>query len=193
MGLLAFGVNSRPAAAFVCGLAFACGAWAQDPSLVVVTSVIDGDTIKVQVAEGPVTVRLRHIDAPELNQPGGGAATRALHRRLLAQEVSLHDVSRESDEHWVAVVRLGDENINGWLVKQGHAWVYRGHTRDADYCAWEHAARSLKRGLWADKFWTSPWDWRTSQRDSLFFVSDYSNATTASCMREIGAGAVSDD
>ena len=193
MGLLAFGVNSRPAAAFVCGLAFACGAWAQDPSLVVVTSVIDGDTIKVQVAEGPVTVRLRHIDAPELNQPGGGAATRALHRRLLAQEVSLHDVSRESDEHWVAVVRLGDENINGWLVKQGHAWVYRGHTRDADYCAWEHAARSLKRGLWADKFWTSPWDWRTSQRDSLHFVSDYAGSSIASCMREIGADSAFDD
>jgi len=81
MGLLAFGVNSRPAAAFVCGLALACGAWAQDTNLVIVTSVIDGDTIKVQVAEGPVTVRLRDIDAPELNQPGGGAATRALRQQ----------------------------------------------------------------------------------------------------------------
>lgn len=54
-----------------------CVAWAH-PDFGVVTSVIDGDTIKVQVAEGPVTVRLRDIDAPELNQPGGGAATRAL-------------------------------------------------------------------------------------------------------------------
>ena len=193
MGLLAFGVNSRPAAACVCGLGLACGAGAQDPNFVVVTSVIDGDTIKVQVAEGPVTIRLRHIDAPELNQPGGGAATRALHKRLLAQEVSLHDVTRESDEHWVAVVRLGDENINGWMVKQGHAWAYRGHTRDSDYCVWEHAARSLKRGLWADKHWTSPWDWRTSQRDSLFFVSDYSNATTAGCMRVISDTPVFDE
>ena len=145
MGLLAFRVNSRPVAAFVCGLALACGASAQDPDLVVVTSVIDGDTIKVQVAEGSVTIRLRHIDAPELNQPGGGAATRALHKRLLAQEVFLHDVTRESDEHWIAVVHLGDENINGWMVKQGHAWAHRGHTRDPDYCAWEHAARAQAR------------------------------------------------
>ena len=185
MGLLAFRVCLRATAAIACGLGFVPGAVAQDPDLVVVTSVIDGDTIKVQVAEGPVTVRLRHIDAPELNQPGGGAATRALHRRLLTQEVSLHDVTRESDDFWIAVVQLGDENINGWMVKQGHAWAYRGHTRESDYCVWENAARSLKRGLWADSFWTSPWDWRASQRDSLFFVSDYTNASTATCMREV--------
>lgn len=193
MRLLAFGVHSRSAAPFVCGLALTCGAWAQDPNLVVVTNVIDGDTIKVQLPDGPVTVRLRNIDAPELNQPGGGTATRALHKRLLAQEVSLHDVTRQSDEHWVAVVRQGDENINGWMVKQGHAWAYRGHSRDSDYCVGESAARSLKRGLWADKFWTSPWDWRTSQRNSLYFVSDYSNATTASCMRAISDTPVFDE
>ena len=65
----------------------------------------------MQLPDGPVTVRLRNIDAPELNQPGGGAATRALHKRLLAQE------------------------------KEGHAWAYRGHTRESDYCVWENAAR----------------------------------------------------
>lgn len=184
MGLLALGVILRTAA-IACGFAFLSSARAAEPPLVVVTGVIDGDTIKVQLPEGPITVRLRNIDAPELNQPGGGAATRALHNRLLTRQISLHDVTRESDGHWVAVVRLGDENINGWMVKQGHAWAYRGHTREPDYCAWENAARSLRRGLWADKYWTSPWDWRTSQRDGLHFVSDYTNATTATCMREI--------
>jgi endonuclease YncB( thermonuclease family) len=185
MGLLDSGAYLRAAAAAACGLALAPVADSQDPGLVVVTSVIDGDTIKVQLPDGPVTVRLRNIDAPELNQPGGGAATRALHQRLLTQEVTLHDVTRESDEHLVAVVRLGDENINGWMVKQGHAWAYRGQTRESDYCVWENAARSLKRGLWSDKHWTSPWDWRTAQRDSLYFVTDYSSSTTASCIREI--------
>ncbi|MGH8205011.1 MAG: hypothetical protein ACREST_10400, partial [Steroidobacteraceae bacterium] len=67
----------------------------------------------------------------------------------------------------------------------GYAWAWRGFTQEADYCVWENAARSLNRGLWADKHWVAPWDWRMSKQDSLFFVSDYSNASAASCMREI--------
>ncbi|HEU4516753.1 MAG TPA: thermonuclease family protein [Steroidobacteraceae bacterium] len=193
MGLLESGACVRAVAAAACGLALASAAAAQEPVLVVVTSILDGDSIKVQLPDGPVTVRLRNIDAPEMNQPGGGAATRALNGRLLGQEVSLHDVTRDDEQRWVAVVRLGDENINGWMVKQGHAWAYRGQTRESDYCVWENAARSLKRGLWADKYWTSPWDWRTSQRDSLFFVTDYSNATTAGCMRATSDTPVFDD
>ena len=69
--------------------------WTQDnPRLVgVVTGVIDGDTIKVQLSSGPITVRLANIDAPELGQSGGGAATRALDSRILGKEVSLDVVT----------------------------------------------------------------------------------------------------
>lgn len=33
-----------------------------------VTKVTDGDTIKVELSSGPITVRLSSIDAPESNQ-----------------------------------------------------------------------------------------------------------------------------
>ena len=33
-------------------------------------------------------------------------------------------------------VYLGDENINAWMVKQGHAWAYRQYLDDKDYCVW---------------------------------------------------------
>jgi endonuclease YncB( thermonuclease family) len=186
MSLLDLAAILRFAGGMACGIAGACSALALEPPHAgIVTNILDGDTIKMQSVEGPVTVRLRNIDAPELNQPGGNAATRALHGRILGQEVSLRDVTRDSEQRWTAVVHLGDENINGWMVKQGHAWAYRGHTREPDYCVWEQAARALRRGLWADRHWTSPWDWRTSKQDSTYFVSDYSNATSASCIREI--------
>jgi len=73
-------VATRTLAAIGCGLALSFGAWTQgNPVLAgTVTSVIDGDTIKVQLSSGPITVRLAHIDAPESHQPGGGAATRTL-------------------------------------------------------------------------------------------------------------------
>ena len=91
------------------------------------------------------------------------------------------------------MVFLGEENVNAWMVKQGHAWAYRGYTQDPDYCVWENAARSLRRGLWAEKHWVAPWDWRISQRDSLFFVTDYSNASTAGCMRAVRETAAFDE
>ena len=182
------GAGWRKVAAMAFGAALACGALAQEDRALagVVTSVIDGDTIKVQLSTGPVTVRLGHIDAPELNQTGGGAAVRALDRRLLARQVSLDVITRGGEESLVAVVFLGDENVNAWMVKQGHAWAYRGHTREADYCVWENAARSLRRGLWeAGRDWVAPWDWRETKRDPLYFVTDYNGANAASCIREI--------
>jgi micrococcal nuclease len=195
MGLLKFGARLPVVAAVACGIVVSFAARPQDsaPLVGTVTGVIDGDTIKVQLAIGPVIVRLANIDAPEAVQPGGRAATQALHDRLLTKDVSLRSVTREEEDHLVAVVYLGDENINGWMVKQGHAWAYRGYTREPDYCVWENAARSLRRGLWADKYWTAPWDWRMSQRDSMHFITDYSTASTAGCIRQVSEAANFDD
>lgn len=194
MGLLECREFIRAAAATACGLTIPFGALPLEALGVsaTVTSVIDGDTIKVQLSEGPVLVRLANIDAPEPIQPGGGAATRALHARLLANEVSLQVHSREG-ERLVAVVFLGDENVNAWLVKQGHAWADRGVPQAQEYCVWEKAARSLRRGLWAEKHWVAPWDFRMAQRDALHFVTDYSHASAAGCMRETATTLSFDD
>ena len=191
------GVRGWQAAAVAVGLAFALGAAADDKTLLagIVTAVIDGDTFKVQLNTGPATVRLGHIDAPEMNQSGGGAAVRALRDRLLTQAVSLQVIKRESEDNLVAVVFLDGENVNAWMVKQGHAWAYRGQTREADYCVWENAARSLRRGLWDNKGqdWVAPWDWREARRDPLYFITDYSGASAASCMKEIRQTASADE
>ncbi|RPI48297.1 MAG: micrococcal nuclease [Acidobacteria bacterium] len=195
MGLRGTGVTARTLAAIGCGMALSLSAWTQgNPDFAgTVTGVIDGDTIKVQLSSGPITVRLAHIDAPESYQPGGGSATRALHSRLLTQDVSLQVIEQEGEERALAVVLLEGENINAWMVKQGHAWAYRGFTQDANYCAWEDAARSLRRGLWSDPDWIAPWDWRMARKDPLFFATDHSNASTASCMRELREAPALDD
>jgi micrococcal nuclease len=195
MGLLGSLATTRWAAAAACGVALAFDAWTLENPVLdgIVTKVIDGDTIRVQLSTGPITVRLGEIDAPESNQAGGGAAARALDNRILGENVSLRVLSRDDEERAVAVVFHGDENVNAWTVKQGHAWAYRGHAREPDYCVWENAARSLRRGLWSDKHWVAPWDWRMTQRDSLFFITDYSHATTAGCIRAIHESAAFDD
>lgn len=187
MGLPVSGSRWQKIAAIAWGLALAIGAWAEEnPRLAgIVTDVIDGDTLKVQLTDGPVVVELASIDAPEYRQPGGPEARKALFERIIGEEVSLSVVAREADEQLLAVVHLGDENVNGWMVKQGHAWAYRQYADTADYCVWENAARSLKRGLWAREEWLAPWEWRLGGKGKAIRYTNYRKATAASCIAEM--------
>ena len=162
-------------------------AQAQDRPLIhgVVTAVVDGDTLKVQLITGPALVRLAYIDAPEARQPGGAEARAALHEHVVGEELALSVLSRNEEGRLLAIAFFGDENVNGWMVKQGHAWAYRSQTSDADYCVWENAARMLRRGLWAREEWLAPWEWRQGGKGKAMRYTDYREASAASCMAEL--------
>jgi endonuclease YncB( thermonuclease family) len=120
----------------------------EQPVLVgTVLSITDGDTIKVQLSSGPITVRFDSIDAPEKNQPWGREAYVELLKRLNQQVVSIEVMTQDRYDRLVAVVCLGDENINGWMVQQGHAWAYRQYLSMPNYCNWQESARSKRSGL----------------------------------------------
>jgi len=150
-----------------------------------VTRVVDGDTIEAQLDSGPINVRLGSIDAPEKNQPFGKQSSAALARKLGHAEVALEVV--EQKDHYdrlVAVVYLGDENVNQWMVEQGNAWAYRQYLEDPQYCRWEFEAHSGGRGLWglpaAETH--APWEWRAKQRHQLQEFRDYSKETVRECI-----------
>lgn len=176
--------NWQKAAAIACSIGLALPSWAQvNPVLVgIVTAVLEGDTIKVQLSSGPIIVRLANIDAPEPRQPGGLEARNALNDRLIGEEITLDVTPQDRDERLIAVVYLGDENINAWLVKQGHAWAYRQNTEDPDYCVWENGARSLRRGFWAREESLAPWEWRQGGRGKAIRYTNYSRETAANCI-----------
>lgn len=158
---------------------------AEQPVLVgTVLSVTDGDTIKVQLGSGPITVRLDAIDAPEKSQPWGREAYAELARRLNRQVVALDVRTQDQYDRLVAVVYLGNENINGWMVQQGHAWAYRRYLSEADYCQWEASARSSRLGLWSlpSTNWHAPWEWRRLQRGDGGRFTDFSNETAGHCL-----------
>lgn len=127
-------------------------------------SVIDGDTIEIHGKR----IRLFGIDAPEGGQLCDDAKGKAYRcgqvaALALADEIGSVTVKceqRDTDRYKrvVAICRVGDLELNRWLVSKGLAVEYRKYS-GGRYRGEEDDAKAAKRGLWAGTFeW--PWEWR---------------------------------
>jgi micrococcal nuclease len=141
----------------------------------VVTRVVDGDTIEVEITgrvEGPgvgetavgggYDVRLTGIDTPESVRPGtpvecfGKEASAAAEALLEGQEVRLvKDVENvDRYERLLRYVYIGDELANARLVINGyaHAYTYPPNVRWSELMVrLQGEARDGSRGLWSPK------------------------------------------
>jgi endonuclease YncB( thermonuclease family) len=155
-----------------------------------VVRVVDGDTLVVQLASGPLRVRLYAVDAPEKQQPYGKEAAAALAELTAGKPVSIEPIEQDRYERLVGIVHVGDTNVNSRLVSQGHAWAYRRYMRKADakLCSLEDQARRARQGLWSpasgDKV-VAPWDWRAKTRKHVS-PGDYQGETVEKCVAAIG-------
>ena len=128
-----------------------------------VTSVTDGDTIRVTIEGQSTRVRLIGIDTPEINDPRkpvqcfGREASRRAHELMDGTQVWLeYDPSQSRRDRYgrtLAYVWLTDDIlVNEEMVNEGFAheytyevpYKYRDIFRDA-----EEAARTAGRGLWS--------------------------------------------
>lgn len=78
-------------------------------------TVIDGDTIRI----GMERIRLRGIDAPELSEPGGWAATQRLTELLRAGSIQLIPRGRDVYDRMVADVFVNGQNVAELLKREG--------------------------------------------------------------------------
>lgn len=130
----------------------------------VVTHVTDGDTLWVR-PDGhreTVEIRLLGIDAPEGCQAFGPQAKRALAARVLRQAVTVRTSGQDDYRRALATVRHRNQDISGWLVREGHAWStdYRG--RPGRYERLEDQAKAARRGLWSGPQAVEPRHFRRS-------------------------------
>jgi endonuclease YncB( thermonuclease family) len=140
---------------------FASQAFAQ--SLSGRANVVDGDTLII----GDTRIRLNAIDAPETDQTCLDAkstpfACGIVARDRLRQKIGNSTVSctSEGEDRYgrtLALCRLGNEDLNRWLIAEGLALAYVQYSDR--YSDIEKNARRNKVGLWAGTF-TAPWDWR---------------------------------
>lgn len=128
-----------------------------------VVGINDGDTLILRVDGGErMGIRLAGIDAPELDQPYGAAARRALTTLARSGAARVEVVDRDAYGRLVGTVYIGGRNINAALVEEGAAWVYRRYNHDPQLLVLEAQARSARRGLWGLPIQrrVPPWDWR---------------------------------
>lgn len=103
-----------------------------------VTSVYDGDTVTVDIDLGLGVVmhkqvlRLFGIDAPEMkgvSHDKGVISKEALVNRILESPAGRVRIKTYKDKkgkygRWLAELFIGEENLNQWMVNNGHARKY---------------------------------------------------------------------
>jgi endonuclease YncB( thermonuclease family) len=131
--------------------------------------VVDGDTIVVRrfglLGYYNQTIRLYGIDAPEMNQPGGLAATQAL-RKFLSSGIprgtvyltyrgvgyygrTLADVSiRKYCPTLANPFRICYNDSARFLVRRGFAWAIKSYGASPGLLALWRIARLGRAGLW---------------------------------------------
>ena len=127
-------------------------------------------------------VRLAGVDAPELphfgreGQPGGKAAIDWLTAYILGRRVRAYVYRRDQYDRAVATVYVRKgllrRDVGLQMLKKGLATVYEAKTGaefgtlEDQYKSTEALARSKKLGIWGDKKFESPRDFKTRTRDA---------------------------
>ncbi len=124
-----------------------------------VVAVIDGDTVRIEHDGQGEIVCLLNIDAPELAQPYGERAKDYCKQLCLGDQVRV--VWEQRDQQGAKLATIHEEdgfNVNFEMIKAGMAWDALTH--DRVFADLEADARRAKRGLWADRHPTPPWEFR---------------------------------
>lgn len=130
-----------------------------------VVRVKDGDTVRVRTAGRDIDVRLVDIDAPEKKQPYGAQARRRVQELVDGVEVTVRIVGRDKYGRSLGYIDLPDGRVlNRLLVQEGWAWRFDRYCNDAELLRLQQAARSARRGLWADTAPIPPWEFRHARR-----------------------------
>ncbi|MGD0515896.1 MAG: thermonuclease family protein [Thermoguttaceae bacterium] len=125
-----------------------------------VVYITDGDTLTLQVDKKQYKIRLLGIDAPEVEQPFGKQATKALSDKVFEKTVQVTTYGKDIYGNTLGIVNLDGKNINLELVKEGFAWHYKEYSASKTLANAEDEARKAKIGLWADENPIPPWQWR---------------------------------
>lgn len=131
-----------------------------------VSHVHDGDTLRADCPGQKKTtrVRIRQIDAPELDQKYG-IASRDFLRNLCPKNeaVKLYVTSKDQYGRLLADAECNGQDVGITMVGAGAAWVYERYADDPALVAAQNRARQSRSGLWRHNDAVAPWQFRRQQ------------------------------
>lgn len=133
-----------------------------------VLKVSDGDTYQLldTRTNEKVKVRLFGVDAPEKKQAYGLNALDFASNLAKGKKVNLRPHAKDQYGRTVGEIILADgRNINEELLRNGCVWHYKQYSKDPKWAAMEEEARAARKGLWAGKRPTPPWEYRKRNRE----------------------------
>ena len=122
--------------------------------------VVDGDTIKGNVDNKEITIRLVEIDAPEMDQPFGVESKRFLKKLIESKKVTLISEGKDRYGRTLGELFVNKDNINEKMVKSGFAWVYDRYVKSSLLYSYQDEAKSKTLGIWQSENPIAPWVWR---------------------------------
>jgi len=127
---------------------------------------VDGDSLRIETEDGPITIRLWGIDAPELGQEWGKEAKDNLDAKARGHIVEV-DARFASKDELVAVVTLDGLDLARHQLESGFAWLTESEETSEEYAITVMMARSRQVGIWVDPIddLTHPEEWRRANSE----------------------------
>jgi micrococcal nuclease len=134
--------------------------------IALVIAVHDGDTVRVRSSAGITqSLRLAHIDAPELKQPGGHTSQRSLSDLCLQTMAGVKPITRDRYGRLVVGLSCDARDASRHQIEMGMAWVFtRYEPPDSPLYAAQATAQQGRIGIWAQDGPLPPWTWRKAQQ-----------------------------
>ncbi|CAO2142667.1 unnamed protein product [Urochloa humidicola] len=123
-------------------------------------------------------IRMRGIDAPELQMPNGKESKNELVKLIGGKSVTVHVYGKDKFERYVGDIYCGNVLIQERMLKGGHAWHFEYYDKRPKFAQWQRKARAARRGLWASENPEKPWDWRREQRSANIQAAAAAKITT---------------
>ncbi len=133
-----------------------------------VVDVLDGRTLVMETANGPLTASIQFVDVPEPEQPLSRLVREHLANLALSRTINFVPAGF-SPQAVVGRAYLNGVDFGQQLLRDGAAWhapqVRTGQDRDESlaYLRLQELAKAERRGIWAVEGITPPWEFR-SQR-----------------------------
>jgi endonuclease YncB( thermonuclease family) len=127
-----------------------------------VKSVIDGNTLMIEIDGEETKILISGIDSPERGQEFGEDAKNYLHGILHGRNVEFVITGKDRKGNQLAEIYLKSLNIKEELVTRGLAWVAEKND-DAVLLDIQAKAKEKQKGLWKESNPTPPWIFRREQ------------------------------